>query len=169
MTPNYDLKFLSLEAARTADHDGELICPAVDAHLCRGGVVPLVLEWTNAARALRKSEGTLTLESLQLRSIEAFIREQVAVREAVETVMTHARQSWLRLDESSVADMWSQTSFTTLYLPTRELNEIMDGPPETVSAYGVMFDVAWDEEHGTRALTFRDGVQVGFGLTGDEF
>ena len=169
MTPDYDLTFLSLDAAKATDHDAELICSAVDARLCRGRSVPLVVESTDAARALRKSTGTLTLESLQARSIEAFLREQVAVCEAVETVMTEARRSWLRLDRSSPADMWSETTFSTLYLPTRQLSAIFDGGPNTVSAYGVVFDVAWDEEHRTRALTFRDGVRVGFGLTGNEF
>jgi hypothetical protein len=173
MTPDptlrceYDLLLLSPTAAKSAGFDAELRSQSLDSHLSTDASVPIVLELAYTARDLRRKNGTLTLESVQARSIEAFLREQSLVRQAVENVMTQARQSWLRHDHADVAAMWADTTFFALYLPCRELIILEGGRPDTASAYSVIFNVAWDPEHGTRAVKFRDGAQVGFGLPGD--
>jgi len=173
MTPDptlrceYDLLFLSATAAKSAGFDAELRSLSLDSHLSSDGSVPIVLELAYAAREVQHKKGTLTLESVQSRSIEAFLREQPMIRRAVEDVMTKARQSWLRHDVADVSAMWSDTSFFALYLPCRELIALEGGRPDTASAYSVIFNVAWDPEHGTRAVKFRDGAQIGFGLPGD--
>jgi hypothetical protein len=167
MNLDYDLIFHSREAAKASGSDAELLYERLDPRLCRGRSVPIVLEGTYAAQDRRLRDGTLTLESVQFRSIEAFLREQATVRQAVEADMTEARQHWLGIATRDVAEMWSDTMFSALYLPTRELIAIEGGGPEVVSAYSVIFNVGWDPEHGTRALKFRDGVQIGFGMAGD--
>jgi hypothetical protein len=163
----YDLMFLSPSAAKSAGFDAELRSRSLDSHLSSDGSVPIVLELSYAARELQHKKGTLTLESVQARSIEAFLREQSMIRQAVENVMTKARQSWLRHDVADVAAMWSDTTFFALYLPCRELITLEGGRPDTASAYSVIFNVAWDPEHGSRAMKFRNGAQIGFGLPGD--
>jgi len=167
MAIDYRLAIFTRQAAEGTKCDGEIRAAALDERLSRSGATPIVVQLSWPETQLRRSEGTLTLEAIQVQSIEAFLREQVMVRKAVEETMTEARRSWLRQDRGSAAEMWSETAFCHLYLPNRELIAIEGGGPQTTSAYSVVFDVAWDDEHGTRALKFRDGEQIGFGLAGD--
>lgn len=64
--------------------------------------------------------------------------------------------------------MWAETKFAYLYLPNARMNVVAHGELETVAVYSVVFDVTWDDEHGTRAIKFRNRREVRFGLTGDD-
>lgn len=146
---------------------GQLSSPLLDPILNPGHTKEIVLESTRSASKRWQTEQVCTIESLQLRSIEQYLRDQAMLRELVESAMTSARRHWLGGHPCTVAEMWSDTKPTELYLPDRELAAIDSGSHHTQTAYTLCFDVGWDIEHLARAVKFRDGEFLGLGMPGD--
>ena len=113
------------------------------------------------------NDGSFRVESFQIQSMLDYLNNQSSIRRLAEQKLTEARTDWLRRWQVQVGDIWSDSTFSELWLPCTKHNQFDGGGPQTRSMYILVFKVQWDEEHVTRTIKFRDDDFVSLGIEGD--
>jgi hypothetical protein len=159
------------------DIEADLTSPLLDAILHPKGILRVIVTTDSS---VRKGKPRFMLDAFHVHSLHEYLRSQAVVRKTLEAALAKDRKDWGELDDTAGKPLWECGRMTHLNLRRRrmatpefiaqmrkifspkEIREELAGldTPETQTAFTVVLECDWDEEHSVVA-EFQDGAFVG--------